>query len=95
MQPQYRYTQFHLISAEELQEQRHLQPFKQRLKKLTQNAVTWIRAQLFQSSDIQVWHTSTANGTPVWNAQDPKTQRAIYGVSEADIRRWIEQSHRT
>jgi hypothetical protein len=44
-------------------------------------------------SEPSVWETTNAAGYSQWNAYDPTTRTAIAGVSEAEIRVWLEERH--
>ncbi|WP_404788743.1 hypothetical protein [Altericista sp. CCNU0014] len=44
-------------------------------------------------SEPYVWETTNAAGYPQWNAYDPTTRTAIEGVSEAELRIWLEERH--
>ncbi|MDX2243703.1 MAG: hypothetical protein NW224_23730 [Leptolyngbyaceae cyanobacterium bins.302] len=48
-------------------------------------------SQLHQSTELQVWQEFDQAEHCFWNAYDPITQRSIYGISEAEMRVWIEQ----
>ena len=96
---QNRYSQFQLISTQDL-EAAHPSTSKNglkkedRLQKLIQQILVWMKAILFSSSEIQVWCTYDAQGNLLWNAYDPITRQITCNVSETEIRAWIEQRHR-
>lgn len=46
---------------------------------------------LLQKSEIKIWQHFDRLGTLYWNAYNPATKRSIYGVSESEIRIWVEQ----
>ncbi|MEM9909040.1 MAG: hypothetical protein AAF921_28925 [Cyanobacteria bacterium P01_D01_bin.44] len=90
MHPQHSYTQFRLVSGQALKAQG--QP---RSKRLIQQTWIWMKNKLFHSSDIKVWYTCDIKGTRLWSAHNPITRHTIHGVSDSEIRRWVEQCHRT
>jgi hypothetical protein len=45
------------------------------------------------STEPRVWQTRSASGQPTWNAYHALTGRAIYRVSENDLRIWLEELH--
>ena len=50
-------------------------------------------ARLMMPSEPQVWQTVNAAGQTTWNAYDANSENAIYGVSEAELRSWLENLH--
>ncbi|MEM8809363.1 MAG: hypothetical protein AAGF01_25355, partial [Cyanobacteria bacterium P01_G01_bin.38] len=63
--------------------------------RLIQQTWIWIKNRLFYSSEIRVWYALDTSGNRLWSAHNPRTRHTIHGVSEYEIRRWIEQCHRT
>ncbi len=49
--------------------------------------------RMTNQTDLRVWQTSDRHGNTVWNAHDPQTNRGTYGVTEPEVRRWIDQRH--
>lgn len=47
-------------------------------------------SKLSASSDPYVWETHNAEGEIAWSAEDPLSGRAIFNVSEAEMRVWLE-----
>ncbi|MEM8505300.1 MAG: hypothetical protein AAF716_19370 [Cyanobacteria bacterium P01_D01_bin.1] len=45
------------------------------------------------SSDPHVWATCNAAGKTVWNAEDPISGKVILGVSETELRVWLEERY--
>jgi len=52
-----------------------------------------IAAHLSVSSEPHVWQTQNDAGQMVWSAYDPSNGRAIHGVSESEMRIWLEERH--
>ncbi|MGF1568805.1 MAG: hypothetical protein ACFCVD_12165 [Nodosilinea sp.] len=50
-------------------------------------------AQLEVSEEPKVWQTRNNAGQLTWNAYDATTDQAIYHVSDADLRTWLEERH--
>ena len=50
-------------------------------------------ARLMGSGEPQVWQSVNAAGQIAWNAYDASSEEAIYGVSEAEVRSWLENLH--
>ncbi len=50
-------------------------------------------AQLSASNDPSVWKTRAADGQMVWNAHDRTSGRTIRGVSETELRIWLESRY--
>ncbi|NJN56795.1 MAG: hypothetical protein HC879_04525 [Leptolyngbyaceae cyanobacterium SL_5_9] len=60
-------------------------------EKLRQFLVRWL---IGREPELKVWRTSSqfgANQDSLWSAYDPATGKGINNVSEAEVRRWIEQ----
>lgn len=51
------------------------------------------QARLLGSSEPQVWQSVNAVGQITWNAYDASSETAIYDVSEAELRSWLENLH--
>ena len=72
------------------------------LKPNSQSSFRWLSClvgQLLQglaaADEPRITQTdSTQTGEPRFNAYDPITRESIRGVSEAEIRIWLEQRHR-
>lgn len=45
---------------------------------------------LFEDKDLQVWQTIDQQGITQWHAYDPRDRSDIHGLSEAEMREWIE-----
>lgn len=53
-----------------------------------------IRWLIAKEPELKVWRTSSqfgANQDSLWSAYDPATGQRINNVSEAEVRRWLEQ----
>lgn len=50
-------------------------------------------ARLMGSGEPQVWQSVNAAGQTAWNAYDASSEKAIYNVSEAELRSWLENLH--
>jgi hypothetical protein len=60
-------------------------------EKIRQFLVRWLIAR---EPELKVWRTSSqfrVNQDSLWSAYDPATRKGINNVSEAEVRRWIEQ----
>jgi hypothetical protein len=51
------------------------------------------RARLLGAEAPQVWQSINAAGKVTWNAYDAGREQAIYNVSEAELRSWLENLH--
>lgn len=69
------------------------QPAKLSLQQKLINLFHSASAYFTVVSEPSVWETTNAAGYLQWNAYDPTTQTAIAGVSEAEIRVWLEERH--
>ncbi|MGJ3248472.1 MAG: hypothetical protein ACFE0I_20615 [Elainellaceae cyanobacterium] len=52
-----------------------------------------VAAHLSVSSEPHVWQTQNDAGQTVWSAYDPSNGREIHGVSESEMRIWLEERH--
>jgi hypothetical protein len=52
-----------------------------------------VKAYLNVGSEPYVWKTTSAVGDSQWSAYDPITHTAIEGVSETEVRVWLEERH--
>lgn len=52
-----------------------------------------LRMQLSPSSEPQVWRSFDESGQATWNADDPTTGEKIRGISEHEMRIWLEERH--
>jgi hypothetical protein len=68
-------------------------PSKPSMKEKLTNIFRSASAYFTAVSEPCVWETTDAAGYPQWNAYDPTTRTAIEGVSEAEIRVWLENRH--
>lgn len=50
-------------------------------------------SKLNASSDPHVWEARSAAGETTWSAKDPISGRAIFNVSEAEMRAWLESRY--
>jgi len=50
-------------------------------------------ARLMMPSEPQVWQSVNAAGQITWNAYDANSEKAVYGVSETELRSWLENLH--
>ncbi|ARV57744.1 hypothetical protein BZZ01_03015 [Nostocales cyanobacterium HT-58-2] len=44
-----------------------------------------------RASELRIWHTGDAAGNILWSAYDSITRQSVQGLSEAEMRIWIEQ----
>lgn len=58
------------------------------------NLFSKIATQLTTSSNPFIWKTHDAAGQTVWNAKDERLGRVIFGVSESEMRVWLEERYR-
>jgi hypothetical protein len=49
--------------------------------------------RLMGASEPQVWQSENVKGHMTWNAYDATSEKAIYDVSEAELRSWLENLH--
>jgi len=63
-------------------------PLHHKIQRLWQVLTGYLRRE---ESELQVWVTGDRSGPMTWNARNTRTQRAIYGVSEHEIRCWVEK----
>lgn len=52
-----------------------------------------IAAFLSVSDDPRLWQTKSASGDILWNAYDPKTNCHAEGLTEQDMRIWLEERY--
>lgn len=45
---------------------------------------------LKSSTEPRVWHERDREGNTLWNAYDPVTGKSVYGITEHEMRIWIE-----
>jgi hypothetical protein len=57
------------------------------------NLWQWTIAHLSVSSEPHVWRSEDVTGQEAWNSYDPTTGQALYGVSAAELRVWLEERH--
>ena len=68
-------------------------PCRTSLKDMLMQAFQSAKAYLNVGSEPYVWKTTRAVGEPLWSACDPITHKAIEGVSETEVRVWLEERH--
>jgi hypothetical protein len=51
------------------------------------------QTRLIGNGEPQVWQSVNAAGQTTWNAYDSGSEKAIYDVSEAELRSWLENLH--
>ena len=62
-------------------------------KHFLQNSFAHLHHRLMRdSNELRVW-TVHHDGETLWNAFNPRTGRAIYHLSETEMRRWIEHAY--
>lgn len=45
------------------------------------------------SDEPRLWKTVSANGETLWNAYDPKTNHYVEGMTEQNMRIWLEERY--
>lgn len=64
-----------------------------RLKSQLQTVWQKFVTVMLNSSELQVWQTTLANGDRSWHAYDPMTGRCACFGTETEMRIWIEQQY--
>ena len=68
-------------------------PVGQLVAKTLKTAWKRLTQSLLESQEVQVWRTADSQGNPSWNAHDPASGRSASGLSEDQMRVWLEQRH--
>jgi hypothetical protein len=50
-----------------------------------------LKHYLLQSCEPHLWQEYSSTGLLWWCAYDPKTQQSVYGLTETEMRRWLDQ----
>jgi len=65
-------------------------PTQERLSKRISNLLRMLVSQMGGGDGPLVWQTHDAAGHAVWSAEDRVSGKSIQGVSEAELRIWLE-----
>jgi hypothetical protein len=68
-------------------------PVSQLIAKALKTAWQWLTQSLFASQEVKVWCTADPQGNLSWSALDPISGRSVNGLSEDQMRVWLEQRH--
>jgi hypothetical protein len=74
-------------SAKILQPSHRPKPRKIDVGQLAHQLISLLR----QPAELQVWQEHDSAGNLSWSAYHPVTKCSVYGLSEAEMRIWIEQ----